>query len=110
MLRPSVTREWVGKSELPRERTKIKDGGGPTMCWQRPHIERLCDFRGVIDPLISWRENIGHKRGRGGGECEFNYLTTAVESSWEPRGELQLKQKIKDSAKGEEMQRLLWLR
>ncbi|RZS07367.1 hypothetical protein BHM03_00038192 [Ensete ventricosum] len=72
MLRPSVTREWVGKSELPRERTKIKDGGGPTMCWQRPHIERLCDFRGVIDPLISWRENIGHKRGRGGGECEVN--------------------------------------
>ncbi|RZR88106.1 hypothetical protein BHM03_00015627 [Ensete ventricosum] len=31
MLRPSVTREWVGEGELPRERTKIRDGGGPTM-------------------------------------------------------------------------------
>ncbi|RZR74091.1 hypothetical protein BHM03_00032063 [Ensete ventricosum] len=26
------------------------------------------DFRGVIDPLLSWRESIGRKRGRGGGE------------------------------------------
>ncbi|RWV83347.1 hypothetical protein GW17_00055052 [Ensete ventricosum] len=26
-------------------------------------------FRGVIDPLLSWRESVGHKRGRGGGEC-----------------------------------------
>ncbi|RRT31707.1 hypothetical protein B296_00057971 [Ensete ventricosum] len=28
------------------------------------------DFRGVINPLLSWRESIGHKRGRGGGECK----------------------------------------
>ncbi|RZS18530.1 hypothetical protein BHM03_00050821 [Ensete ventricosum] len=28
------------------------------------------DFRGVIDPLLSLRENIGRKRGRGGGECK----------------------------------------
>ncbi|RWW38599.1 hypothetical protein BHE74_00056158 [Ensete ventricosum] len=28
------------------------------------------DFRGVIDPLLSWRESIGRKRGRGGGECK----------------------------------------
>ncbi|RZR73720.1 hypothetical protein BHM03_00027332 [Ensete ventricosum] len=117
MLRPSVTREWVGKGELSRERTKIGDGGGLTMCWQRPHMERLramdsrsechgtaamglpcgstdCeerntderqrivgpwasyaivlrrrDFRGVIDPLLSWRESVGCKRGREGGEC-----------------------------------------
>ncbi|RWV88941.1 hypothetical protein GW17_00048932 [Ensete ventricosum] len=27
------------------------------------------DFRGVIDPLLSWRESIGRKRGRRGGEC-----------------------------------------
>ncbi|RWW21147.1 hypothetical protein BHE74_00004222 [Ensete ventricosum] len=27
------------------------------------------DFRGVIDPLLSWRESVGRKRGRGGGEC-----------------------------------------
>ncbi|RWW36717.1 hypothetical protein BHE74_00058238 [Ensete ventricosum] len=30
---------------------------------------RRWDFRGVIDPLLSWRESIGRKRGRGGGEC-----------------------------------------
>ncbi|RWV85784.1 hypothetical protein GW17_00052400 [Ensete ventricosum] len=28
------------------------------------------DFRGVIDPLLSWRESIGRKRGRGDGECK----------------------------------------
>ncbi|RWV77325.1 hypothetical protein GW17_00061863 [Ensete ventricosum] len=28
------------------------------------------DFRGVIDPLLSWRESISHKRGRGGRECK----------------------------------------
>ncbi|RWW64653.1 hypothetical protein BHE74_00028091 [Ensete ventricosum] len=26
------------------------------------------DFRGVIDPLLSWRESIGRKRDRGGGK------------------------------------------
>ncbi|RRT67503.1 hypothetical protein B296_00001901 [Ensete ventricosum] len=28
------------------------------------------DFRGVIDPLLSWRKSIGRKRGRGGRECK----------------------------------------
>ncbi|RWW82291.1 hypothetical protein BHE74_00009257 [Ensete ventricosum] len=27
------------------------------------------DFRGAIDPLLSWRESNGRKKGRGGGEC-----------------------------------------
>ncbi|RRT49181.1 hypothetical protein B296_00032528 [Ensete ventricosum] len=27
---------------------------------------RRWDFRGVIDPLLSWRESIGRKRDRGG--------------------------------------------
>ncbi|RWW80264.1 hypothetical protein BHE74_00011399 [Ensete ventricosum] len=40
------------------------------------------------------------------GGSEFDYSTTAAESSWEPRGVLQPKQEIEDSAKGEEMQRL----
>ncbi|RRT41327.1 hypothetical protein B296_00034059 [Ensete ventricosum] len=31
---------------------------------------RRWDFRGVIDPLLSQRESIGRKRGRGGGECK----------------------------------------
>ncbi|RRT58569.1 hypothetical protein B296_00031162 [Ensete ventricosum] len=32
-------------------------------------VLRRWDFRGVIDPLLSWRESVGRKRGRGGGEC-----------------------------------------
>ncbi|RRT45710.1 hypothetical protein B296_00030064 [Ensete ventricosum] len=40
------------------------------------------------------------------GQGRFNYSTTATESNWEPRGMLQPKQKIEDSAKGEEIQRL----
>ncbi|RZS24243.1 hypothetical protein BHM03_00057295 [Ensete ventricosum] len=36
--------------------------------WQYHGTQRR-DFHGVIDPLLSWRESIGHKRGRGGGEC-----------------------------------------
>ncbi|RWV86386.1 hypothetical protein GW17_00051724 [Ensete ventricosum] len=31
---------------------------------------RRQDFRGVIDPLLSWRESIGRKRVQGGGECK----------------------------------------
>ncbi|RRT63724.1 hypothetical protein B296_00030892 [Ensete ventricosum] len=27
------------------------------------------DFCGVIDPLLLWRESVGRKRVRGGGEC-----------------------------------------
>ncbi|RRT58278.1 hypothetical protein B296_00015904 [Ensete ventricosum] len=41
MLHPGVTREWVGEGELPKERTEIGDGRGPTTCWQRPHMEKL---------------------------------------------------------------------
>ncbi|RZS22976.1 hypothetical protein BHM03_00055805 [Ensete ventricosum] len=37
--------------------------------WQHHGTQRR-DFRGVIDPLLSWRENIDRKRGRGGGECK----------------------------------------
>ncbi|RZS25461.1 hypothetical protein BHM03_00058672 [Ensete ventricosum] len=42
MLHPGVTQEWVDEGKLPRERTKkrIDDGGGPTRCWQRPHMEK----------------------------------------------------------------------
>ncbi|RRT41260.1 hypothetical protein B296_00035899 [Ensete ventricosum] len=32
------------------------------------------DFRGVFNPLLSWRESIGCKRGRGGGECKGKLL------------------------------------
>ncbi|RWW63252.1 hypothetical protein BHE74_00029570 [Ensete ventricosum] len=34
----------------------------------RNHAKRR-DFHGVIDPLLSWREIIGRKRDRRGGEC-----------------------------------------
>ncbi|RWW73819.1 hypothetical protein BHE74_00018266 [Ensete ventricosum] len=32
-------------------------------------VSQRRDFYGVIDPLLSWRESIGRKRGRGDGEC-----------------------------------------
>ncbi|RRT83290.1 hypothetical protein B296_00001342 [Ensete ventricosum] len=32
-------------------------------------VPQRWDFRGVIDPLLSWRKSIGHKRGRGDREC-----------------------------------------
>ncbi|RZS00591.1 hypothetical protein BHM03_00030312 [Ensete ventricosum] len=48
---------------LLREPGKSKDKADSTMVPQRQ------DFRGVIDPLLSWRESIGRKRDRGGGEC-----------------------------------------
>ncbi|RRT68764.1 hypothetical protein B296_00038032 [Ensete ventricosum] len=34
------------------------------------------DFRGVIDPLLSWKENVGRERGRGGD----------YRLCWAPRG------------------------
>ncbi|RZS05998.1 hypothetical protein BHM03_00036577 [Ensete ventricosum] len=37
--------------------------------WTRRSVTRR-DFHGVIDPLLSWKESIGHKWGRGGGECK----------------------------------------
>ncbi|RWW76717.1 hypothetical protein BHE74_00015169 [Ensete ventricosum] len=39
MLRLGVTQEWVSEGELPKRANTIGDGGGPTMCWQRPHME-----------------------------------------------------------------------
>ncbi|RWW26214.1 hypothetical protein GW17_00009410 [Ensete ventricosum] len=35
--------------------------------WQYHGMQRR-NYRGVINPLLSLRESIGHKRGRGGGE------------------------------------------
>ncbi|RRT41960.1 hypothetical protein B296_00031295 [Ensete ventricosum] len=32
-------------------------------------VPQRWDFRGVIDPLLSWRESVGRKRGQGGREC-----------------------------------------
>ncbi|RZS14663.1 hypothetical protein BHM03_00046387 [Ensete ventricosum] len=32
-------------------------------------VSQRWDFHGVIYPLLSWRESVGRKRGRGGGEC-----------------------------------------
>ncbi|RRT75515.1 hypothetical protein B296_00031163 [Ensete ventricosum] len=154
MLRPGVTREWVGKGELPKEQTQsevaeaihgeiikasvisiwelctiegefrvqvpaspmgdliiqrynrsdwtvgllqyshsLRESGksedkaegesidrekrdadarqwkvGP-WAWQRMVPQRR-DFRGVIDPLLSWRESVGRGRSREGGECK----------------------------------------
>ncbi|RRT69239.1 hypothetical protein B296_00015015 [Ensete ventricosum] len=54
-------------------------------------------FRACISNLAS-DESLGYQHIGA-----FDYSTTAIESSWEPRGILQPKQKIEDSAKGEEM-------
>ncbi|RWV94996.1 hypothetical protein GW17_00042417 [Ensete ventricosum] len=32
-------------------------------------VPQRWDFRGGIVPLLSWRESVGHERGRGSGEC-----------------------------------------
>ncbi|RWW74393.1 hypothetical protein BHE74_00017672 [Ensete ventricosum] len=32
-------------------------------------VPQRLDFRGIIDPLLSWRESVDRKKGRGGGEC-----------------------------------------
>ncbi|RZR82139.1 hypothetical protein BHM03_00008502 [Ensete ventricosum] len=37
--------------------------------WQHYSTAEV-SFRGVIDPLLSLRESIGRKRGRGGRECK----------------------------------------
>ncbi|RWV95981.1 hypothetical protein GW17_00041345, partial [Ensete ventricosum] len=52
--------------------------------WRRPYnvlaeathgeiVVRRQDFCGVIDLLLSWRENVGRKRGRRGGECRGKF-------------------------------------
>ncbi|RRT79621.1 hypothetical protein B296_00004390 [Ensete ventricosum] len=37
-------------------------------------VPQMQNFHGVIDPLLSWRESIGRKRDRGGGECKGKLL------------------------------------
>ncbi|RRT50990.1 hypothetical protein B296_00008482 [Ensete ventricosum] len=89
ILRLGVTREWVGEGELPKERTQSEMTEALRFRGQGRREERDADarqrivglwvsnamvpqrrdFRGVIDPLLLWRESIGRKRGRGGGEC-----------------------------------------
>ncbi|RRT34061.1 hypothetical protein B296_00055699 [Ensete ventricosum] len=141
----SIDRE---ESDADAKQLIVGPWAGSTMVPQRR------DFRGVIDPLLSWRERVGRERSRGGGECrgklqvprqgrrveakklhktsvkgilikivenwglrvdagyggsEFDYSTIVTKSNWEPRGVLQPEQKMKDSAKGEEMQHLQWL-
>ncbi|RWW80879.1 hypothetical protein BHE74_00010757 [Ensete ventricosum] len=38
--------------------------------WAGAMVPQRRDFRGVIDPLLSWRENVSRKRGRGGGQMQ----------------------------------------
>ncbi|RRT52949.1 hypothetical protein B296_00005744 [Ensete ventricosum] len=66
-----------------REHDKSKDKTESTNCEERDAdarqrivgpwvsstmVPQRRDFRGVIDPLLSWRKSIGRKRGRGGGD------------------------------------------
>ncbi|RZS08726.1 hypothetical protein BHM03_00039746 [Ensete ventricosum] len=75
MLRPGLIRECEG--ELPKGANTIESGGGPTMCWQRPHmkksgVEKVVerDEEATTSPKgFSYpkKQSIGHKRGGLGG-------------------------------------------
>ncbi|RWW77569.1 hypothetical protein BHE74_00014267, partial [Ensete ventricosum] len=53
-----------GKKDTDARQRIVGHGLGSTM------VPQMRDFRGVIDPLLSWRESVGRERGRGGGECK----------------------------------------
>ncbi|RRT74504.1 hypothetical protein B296_00025773 [Ensete ventricosum] len=61
------------------------------------------DQHNSIDPTS---ESVISKLKQHDGS-KFDYSTTAMESNWERSSVLQLEQKIEDSTKGEEMQRVL---
>ncbi|RWW32482.1 hypothetical protein GW17_00002845 [Ensete ventricosum] len=69
-----------------REPDKLEDKAEATnswaMGWQRHGIAEA-ELRGVIDPLLLWRESVGRKRGGGGGECraEELYISSGDEAS-----------------------------
>ncbi|RRT74044.1 hypothetical protein B296_00005982 [Ensete ventricosum] len=50
------------------ERDKCRATNSWAMGWQRHGIAEA-ELRGVIDPLLLWRESVGRKRGGGGREC-----------------------------------------
>ncbi|RZS01044.1 hypothetical protein BHM03_00030840 [Ensete ventricosum] len=52
-------------AQLPKSKASIRKEVDSEEC----HSARR-DFRGVIYPLLSWRESISHERDRGGGECK----------------------------------------
>ncbi|RWW89013.1 hypothetical protein BHE74_00002091 [Ensete ventricosum] len=57
MFRPGVTREWVcQRSERNRRRWRPYD-----MLAEVTHGEIRRDFRGAIDPLLSWMERSAEK-------------------------------------------------
>ncbi|RZR94240.1 hypothetical protein BHM03_00022914 [Ensete ventricosum] len=67
-----VTREWVGKGELPKGANTIRGGGGPMMCWQRPHIERLGMIRALGELDCSSAYSLkGTRQVRGQGRAKL---------------------------------------
>ncbi|RWW02237.1 hypothetical protein GW17_00034683 [Ensete ventricosum] len=50
-----------------RNGCRCKATDSKAWAWQH-HGTQKRDFRGVIDPLFSWKESIGRKRSRGSGE------------------------------------------
>ncbi|RWW15545.1 hypothetical protein GW17_00020620 [Ensete ventricosum] len=53
-----------GRSQI----ASTSESHGGDLIIQSTMVPQRWDFRGVIDPLLSWRESIGRKRSQGGGE------------------------------------------
>ncbi|RWW69481.1 hypothetical protein BHE74_00022911 [Ensete ventricosum] len=70
---------------------RVEEAQSGALTGKRSHKERLTTVETRLDVLEA---------------SLFDYSTTVVESSWEPRSVLQPEQKNEDSAKDEEMQRL----
>ncbi|RWV80566.1 hypothetical protein BHE74_00007024 [Ensete ventricosum] len=62
----TVPQRWIYRSRRDADARQRIVG---LWAWQHHGMQRR-DFRGVIDPLLSWRESIGRKRGKGSGECK----------------------------------------
>ncbi|RZR88753.1 hypothetical protein BHM03_00016373 [Ensete ventricosum] len=63
----TVSQRRIYRSRRKGYRCKATDSRAMDLA--TPWYRRGRDFRGVINPLLSWRESIDRKRGRGGGEC-----------------------------------------
>ncbi|RWW35555.1 hypothetical protein BHE74_00059496 [Ensete ventricosum] len=96
MLRPSVTQEWVGEGELPRERTKFGDGGGPTICMIRSYWELYFDEQYNEKDWIPWYRSDG--KGCGCEATDSRAMGLAV--PWYRRGGTSLEASIPCSHEG----------
>ncbi|RRT35345.1 hypothetical protein B296_00050296 [Ensete ventricosum] len=70
--KPRLERRWTRRSVIVPQRRiyRLRRKGHRCKATDsRAMVPQRRDFRGVIDLWLSWRESVGRKRGRGGGEC-----------------------------------------